>query len=210
MGLFKKNRKEIILNATAGLSSHFCKKVESLHEERKISKYEMHVLLFLLIGAEKIIDNLFKIEYSPLYKLPDKELGVEGNALNAYYSTVIFLLYVHNHRLNNKKELRAIADVDKKQMATHLENVLSLENDNVSNQLNHLEEMHKKFDENTMEVFNYQIILITESLMADGRGALDLFKQSDVRLFLPLSTNTLLIELVKAMDEGLGIAKEKE
>lgn len=210
MGIFNKSRKTVILNSVKGLSHNFYSKTMDLSQNKLITDYEMNVLLFLFLGAKGLIESLFTIENSPLYKMSDKDLGLEGNALNAYYNITIFLLYIHDQRVKNKKELKKIADTDTNKFVNDLEEILLLKKSYVKDYFNHLLEMHKKFEGNTLEVFNYQIVLTTQSLMADGRNVKEVFDKPDVQLFLPMTSNIHLIELTKALDKVLGISKENE
>jgi hypothetical protein len=208
MGIFSKSRKTVILNATKGLSNLFFSKTMDLSNNKKITQYEQNVLLWLFLGAKGLIDSILTQEGYPLYKASDNQLGVEGNALNAYYKMTIFLLYIHEQRVKNKKEIHEIADTPISSIAKTLNELLSLEEDYVKDYINHLKELQTKFDENTLEVMQYQMVDSTKDLMSDGRNVKELFDDPKAQLFLPMAFNIQLIEQTKALDKLLGLSAE--
>lgn len=207
MGLFSKSRKSIILDATTGLSNLFFSKILEQGRTNKISKYKQNVLAWVVISAKNIVNSLITSDDYPLNKISDNQLGVEGNALNAYYKMSIFLLYIHDQRLKNKKELRELADAQIDDIVNSLEDLFSLKKGYVNDYINYLKELQAKNEDNTLAVIQYQMVEATKDLMADSRKVNELFDNPQARLILPFAFEIQFIEYSKALDKILGLVE---
>lgn len=205
MVLFNKSRKSTILNATNGLYNLFVSRATELYKNNKITEYEQYVLIWLFSGTKTAINTLLEQEGFPLYKISDNKLGVEGNALNAYYKLSIFLLYLHEQRVRNKKELAELADTSIKEIGETLSDLLSLEKNYVRDYISTRRELQEKFEDNTLDVINYQMYECVKDLMADGREAKELFDTPEAQLIYPIGFTSLVIEHTKVLDKLLGL-----
>lgn len=204
MGLFGKKRKDIILESSANLMRSLLKEAENQYKSANITDYQFNVIVFVLVTANELVSSFFE-EGAPMYNIKNDDLGVEGNALNGYYTLVIALLFIHENRLKNKKELAEVADVSNKEMQEYLSKLLRTEDDYVTRYINILWERTRENDGDNMEVFHQEIGKSMMLFLSDKNKFKDVFSHGQLDLIQPLKTSIYITEASKALDKNLGL-----